>query len=899
MRTPWNSPREAPALPDRQRSEIRAEIDFYLESRTQEFIADGLDPEEARRKAEEVFGDVDTIVQECALEQKDQRESRRKIEPMQKLIHDIRYAFRGFARSPGFAAVTVLTLAIGIGANTAIFSVVSGVLLQPLPYDSPNELVAIYTRFTPESGMDFPKYAVGSPEYFDYLDQNETMEKVAAVSTEMVTITEGDGEPEMVTGGLVSSSMFAVLRTPPLIGRTLIAADDGAQPAFVVVLGHGLWQRRFGGDSSVVGRRIGLGMEIAEDPVVVEVVGVMPAGFAFPYPEVDLWAPLPLDRARTWRGGHWFHMIGRLAPGVTYEQADAEVEAMMARWAQVYPEHHVGHGLRMMPLLDDYVADVRSALLLLLGAVGFVLLVACANVANLMLARGEGRRRELAVRTALGAGRLRLTQQLFTESMVLAILGGVLGLAISQLGVGILLSLQQDAVPRTDSIGLDLRVLGFSVATVLVAGLLFGLVPAIHAIRSQTSHAFSDGSRTATAGNDRLRVRGFLVFAETALAVLLVIGAGLMAKSFRHLLREDIGLNTENLLFTQLSLPAADYSGEQAVSFFDQLRETVAALPGVESAVLVSRPPLASDRSQSRFHIDGRPEPTANENGWRASHVTAGSGFFKALGIPLIRGRLLDDRDRVGSVHTAVIDQEMANRYWPGEDPLGQRIRFGRTDGPLHTIVGIVGDVRFDGLHTKYPTYYHPYEQLPGWGEHFALTMDLAVRTTGDPLQLAGPIRQVVREIDSGLPIARMRTMDQVLAASVASQRFMMTLLGLFAFVALLLGAIGIYGVVSHGVAQRTGEIGIRLALGAGAATVVGMVIRQGLILALLGTAGGVVAALAGTRVMASLLHEVSPTDPWIFLAVALAVVVVSLIASYLPAHRASRVDPLEALKVE
>jgi predicted permease len=899
MRLPRHRPRKTPAAPERRRSEIRAEIEFYLDSRTKELIADGLGPEEARRRAEEAFGDVDEIVQQCARELSGHWQTSRRIEAMQRIIQDIRYAFRGFAKSPGFATVTVLTLAIGIGANTAIFSVVNGVLLQPLPYDDPDDLVAIHTRFTPESGMDFPKYAVGSPEYFDYLDQNETMEQVAAVSTEMVTIGAGDGEPEMVIGGLVSSSMFAVLRTPPLLGRTLISADDGAQPALVVVLGHGLWQRRFGADSSVVGQSIRLGMEVAEEPFLVEIVGVMPAGFAFPYPEVELWAPLPLDRARTWRGGHWFHMIARLAPGVTYDQADAEMETMMARWAQVYPEHHVGHGLWMMPLLDDYVADVRPALALLLGAVGFVLLVACANVANLMLARGEGRRRELAVRTALGAGRLRLTQQLFTESLSLAILGGLLGLAISQVGIGILLSLQQDAVPRTDSIGLDLRVLGFSFGVVVVAGLLFGLAPALQAARSHAPHTFSDGSRTATAGRDRLKIRGFLIFAETALAVLLVIGAGLMTKSFWRLLHEDIGFDTSSLLFTQLSLPAADYSAVEAVDFFTQLRQSAAALPGVESAVLVSRPPLATDRSQGRFHIEGRPEPTANENGWRASQVTAGNGLFAALRIPLIRGRLLDERDQVGSLHTVVIDQEMANRYWPGEDPLGQRIRFGRTDGPMHTIVGIVGDVRFDGLHTKYPTFYHPYEQLPGWAEHFVFTMDLAVRTAGDPLQLAGPIRETVRQIDSGLPIARMRTMDQVLAASVASQRFMMTLLGLFAVVALLLGAIGIYGVISHGVAQRTGEIGIRLALGAGAATVVGMVVKQGLTLALLGTAGGVLAALAATRVMSSMLHEVSPTDPWIFIMVALTVVGVSLVASYLPARRASRVDPLEALRVE
>jgi putative ABC transport system permease protein len=816
---------------------------------------------------------------------------------MHNIGQDIRYGLRNLARTPAFAAIAILTLAVGIGANTVIFSVVNGVLLDPLPYDEPDDLVAIYTYFAPESGYDFPQYAVGSPEYFDYLAQNRTMESVAAISTEALTISAGTGEPEIVTAGYVSSSMFTVLRAPPLLGRTLVAEDDGAEPQPVFVLSYDFWQRRFGGDSAVIGQLLDVGLEVASYGSAGRIVGVMPEGFAFPTPDTELWTQLPLDPARTWRGGHWFHMIGRLAPNVSLEQSAAEMETLNAQWAVDYPDHHVGHGLFLMPLLDDYVGAVRSALILLLGAVSFVLLIACANVANLLLARAEGRRRELAVRGALGAGRGHLLQQLLTESLVLAVIGGALGLLLAVLGLKVLLALQAGTIPRAANVGLDARVLLFVGGAVLLTTVIFGLLPAQRAASAELSRALKEASRSASAGKERLSLRRLLVVTEIALAVLLVVGAGLTVKSFWRLFHEDPGFRKDNLLVAQFSLPASQYTTERAVAFYSELVERVEALPRVEGAATASRPPILYDRSQSRFHIDGWSRAQAGEFCCTASSVGVSEGAFETLGIPLIRGQLPDDV--AGTQPVAVVDERLASQFWPGEDPIGQRIRFAATDGPWHTVVGIVGNVRYDGLDEENPTFYFAYER---WPEivHFMLgSMSIVVRTSGDPEAVAGPLRDLVRSLDPNLVILRMKTMDDIVSASVAEPRFLMSALGAFAAIALLLGMIGVYGVVSHGVAQRTSEIGIRVALGAQSHEVVALVIRQGMVTALIGAGIGLAAALAATRVMTELLHDVSPTDPGTLGLVSAAVVLVALLASYVPARRASRVDPLEALRVE
>jgi predicted permease len=851
-----------------------------------------MDEAEARRKAMLDFGGVDRF--------QEQTRETRPTRPLENLMADLRQAVRRLGKSPGFATVTALTLAIGIGANTAIFSVVSGVLLEPLPFPQSSDLVYINSYFAPESGYDFADYAVGSPEYFDYQSQNRTMEAVAAVSTEPINIVDGLGDPEIIRAGWVSPSMFAVLRTPAFLGRTLLEEDGGAEPAQVVVLSHSFWERRFGADSTVVGRRISLGMEVSEEPIFAEIVGVMPPGFGYPDQGIQLWGPMPLDPARTWRGGHWFDMIGRLAPGSSFEEAQGEMRAMMERWAITYPDHHVGHGLQMRPLLEEVVGDVRPALILLLCSVGLVLIIACANVASLMLARAESRRREVAVRCALGAGRGRLLQQVLTESFLLSVVGGGLGLLLAWGGVRGLLSLEAGTIPRVEAIGLDGGVLLFTGGIVLLTTLLFGMVPALREAKPDPADTLRSAGTRTTADHGRIRFRQGIVIAEVAFGALLVVGAGLMIRSFQNLLEEDPGFETEGLLFARFTLPAADYEPAEAVVFFDQLVERTRALPEVRTAALTSRPPLRWEDQNGRFHIEGRPPAATAPMCCVASHVTVGDGFFETLGIPPLRGRVLGPDDhRIGGARSVVIDEAAAERWWPGEDPIGQRITFAGEDAPWYSVVGVVSGVTYDGPGELWPTYYHSHNEAAETMPFLSLSSYLMVRTSGDPARTFPAIRRIVDGLNPSLAIAGTYTMDEVLDQAVAEPRFIMSVLSVFALVALALGAIGIYGVMAYAVALRSGEIGIRRALGAGGASVVAMVLRQSLTLTGFGVLIGLGGGLVGTRLLAAFLHEVSPSDPLTFLAVGSAVCIVAVLAALVPAKRASGVDPLEALRVE
>lgn len=874
-------------------AELDEELRFHLELEIEKNVRAGLTAREARRKALVDFGGVERFKEET----RDARLSR----PLEDWLSDIRLGFRGLRSAPGFTAVAILTLGIGIGANTAIFSVVSGVLLNALPYHESESIVYIDSYWTPESGYDFPSYPVGSPEYFDYRAQNRTMAEVAAISTEAVTITEGAGDPEVIRSALVSPSMFAVLRSAPLLGRTLVEDDGGAVPEQVVVLSHDLWQRRFGGDSAVVGQRIGLGLEVADEPVRAEIVGVMPAGFGYPDNDVQLWAPLPLDPARTWRGGHWFDMIGRLAPGVTLQEARLEMATLMNRWAAAYPDHHQGHGLQMKPLLEQTVGDVRPALLLLLGSVGFVLLIACSNVASLLLARAEGRRREVAVRNALGAGRRRIFQQIITESFLLAVLGGVLGLAIAWASVQGLLALEAGTIPRVEQIGLDVRVLGFTGGAVLLTTLLFGMMPAFGEIRPDPASTLREAGLRQTATKARMRFRKAIVVFEVTLSVLLVVQAGLMVRSFRELLAEEPGFRAESLLFARFSLPAAEYEPEQAVVFFDELLDRARALPGVADATITSRPPLLYSDQGGRLHIEGREAAPTAPLCCMADGIVVGDGYFETFGIPLIRGRLLQPSDhRVDAPPVVVVDQAAVDRWWPGEDPIGQRVRFASTDAPWATVVGVVGNATFDGPGETWPHYFLAHNPTARSHPFITLSTYLTLRTaSGDPATLVDGVRRTVAELDADLAIAGSTTIEEIRRNAVAEPRFIMALLSAFAIVALLLGAIGIYGVMSYGVALRFGEIGIRRALGARGDDVVAMVLQQGLRLAAAGLLLGLAGAVALTRFLASFLHEVSPTDLPTYLAVVGVVAVVALLASYGPARRAAGVDPLEALRIE
>ncbi|MCG6955810.1 MAG: ABC transporter permease [Gemmatimonadetes bacterium] len=894
----WGSSRRRRSTGIRSRIdvEVREEIRFYLEMRAAELEKEGLPPAEAWRRAVEAFGDPEAMAAEAVRESGE--EARGGIMgTVDGIRQDFAHALRNLRKARGFTTVAVLTLALGMGATTAVYSVVRGVLLRPLPYDEPGNLVAIWSRWVPESGYDWPKYPVGSPEYFDYLKENHTMESVAAVSTERLTFTAGIGDPEMVTAGAVTPSMFTTLRVPPYLGRTLVEEDGGPDPAPVVVLGYDFWQRRFGGDSTIVGRTLHLGWENQANKVRSTVVGVMPPGFAFPDPDVDLWAPLLLDPARTWRGGHWFGMIGRLARGETLRGAQAEMANIMARWREVYPDHHRGHFLYMTSLLDDAVAGVRPALLLLLGAVALVLLVACANVASLVLARGYDRSREMAVRTALGASRGRLARHLLVEALVLACVGGVLGLLVAHFGVDGLLALEGGTLPRLDQVRVDGGVLAFSGVLVVSATLIFGLVPAGTLARTRLTRAFSEGGSHAGTGSDRLRLRRVLVVSEITLACVLVIGAGLMAKSLWRILEQDPGFEVEHVLVTRFTFPESRYSGADKLTFVDALLERVKAHPGMVAAAVADRPPILFDQSWSRFSIPDRPAPESEEEAPTASLVTTDENVFRTLGISLVRGRLFDATDEATGPRVAIIDETMAARYWPGEDPVGRRISLGSPEG--ERIVGVVTNARWDGLMNAPPTFYILDRQIAQEAPFHLGTPTLLTRTRGDPMAVSGVVRDAIHELDAEIPVFMMRPMADVVASSLAGQRFVLTLMVVFAGLALLLGVVGVYGVISQAVSQRTREIGIRRALGAHSGDVVGMVLRQGMTVAAVGVVLGLGAAASLGGFLEAFLYEVRSTDVWTYGLVALAVGAVAAVAILVPARRASRVDPMEALRME
>lgn len=891
-----SSRRRAKGVPSRIDVEVREEIRFHLEMRAEELEKEGLPAAEAWGAAVEAFGDPDEVAAEAVRESgEDGRGGAMGI--FEAFRQDLTYALRNLKKARSFTAVAVLTLALGMGATAAVYSVVRGVLLRPLPFDEPEGLVAIWSRWVPESGYDWPKYPVGSPEYFDYKGENHTLQSVAAVSTERLAFTAGVGDPEMVTAGVVSPSLFSTLRVPPYLGRTLVEADGGADPGPVVVLGYDFWQRRFGGDSAVVGRTLDLGWENQANKVRSTVVGVMPPGFAFPDPDVDLYAPLLLDPARTWRGGHWFGMVGRLARGETLASAQADMANIMERWREVYPDHHRGHFLTMTPLLDDVVGGARPALLLLLGAVGFVLIIACANVASLVLARGYDRGREMAVRQALGASRERLVRHLLAEALVLASVGGVLGLLVAYFGVDALLALQGGTLPRLEAVSVDGGVMVFAGILVISTTILFGLIPAGTLTGPGLPRATLDRGAHAGGGAERLRLRRVLVMTEITLACVLVIGAGLIAKSLWRILDQDLGFQTEHLLVTRFTFPQARYSGEDKVRFAQDLEERLRRHPDVVAVSVSDRPPILFDRSQTRFSILDRAAPESEEELPTGSLVTTDEHIFETMGIALVRGRLFDETDRADGPRVTVIDETMARRYWPGEDPVGRRISLGSPEGEL--IVGVVRNVRWDGLVQEAPTFYILDRQIAVQAPFHLGTPTILTRMEADPRALTGAVRDAIHELDPALPVFMMRPMTDLVASSLEGQRFILTLMGVFAGLALLLGTVGVYGVISQAVSQRTREIGIRRALGARSADVTGMVLSQGMWVAATGVGLGVVLAALFGGILDSFLYQVGSIDGWTYVLVAALVGAVAAVATLLPARRASRVDPMEALRGE
>jgi len=806
---------------------------------------------------------------------------------MTTLAQDVKYGLRMLAKSPGFTLVAVLALALGIGANTAIFSVVNAVLLRPLPYQDPDQLV-----FISEHTEQVPDMSVSYLNFLDWQRQNQVFSSIAAFQGQNFNLT-GVDRPERLSGWNVSQSFFATLGVKPFLGRDFLFDEDqpGGRP--VVVVTYGFWQRRFGGDPGLVGKPLTLNGRS------YTVAGILPASFKFAEVSgaADVYASLGLNAGQMKnRGNHpGIYVVARRKPGVSLEQARAQMLTIAQRLAQQYPSTNTGNSVVVVSMREELVEDVRAALLVLLGAVGLVLLIACVNVANLLLARAASREKEIAIRMALGARRLRILRQLLTESILLAAAGGGLGLLLGSWGIAGLTTLIPGDFRDVVTVSIDRWVLGFTLGVSLLTGLVFGLMPALRASRSDVNDSLKEGGRTS-AGASHQRFRSVLVASEVALALLLLASAGLMLRSISRLLAVDPGFNTDNVLTLRVALPEAKYTKDaQVVAFYKQVLERVRALPGVTSASVARPLPLTDDGWQTDFYPEGRPIPPPGQIPNSDFHMID-PDYLRVMGIPLIKGRAFTEADDDKALPVVLINATMAQRYWPGEDPIGKRIHLdGRNmAGYWATVVGIVGDTKQYGLERKSKTeFYLPYLQRS------VPSMELVVRTATDPLGLVNAVRSSVEAVDPDQPVYAVRTMGQYLAESVASRRTTMLLLGVFAGLALILAAVGIYGVMAYSVAQRTHEIGVRMALGAERGDVLKLVVRSGLKLALAGVAVGLVASVGLTRLMSSLLFGVRPTDPLTLGGVALLLTAVALLASYIPARRATRVDPTVALRYE
>jgi putative ABC transport system permease protein len=814
---------------------------------------------------------------------------------METLGQDLKYGMRTLGKNPGFTAVAVLTLALGIGANTAIFSVVNGILLRSLPYKNPGQLVKLWGKFD-KAGI--PKNWISEPEWWDLQEANQVFSDLAAYSpTDGANAISSSGEPVRVAARSATASLFPLLGVEAARGRAFTPDEDQPGRNRVVVLSDGAWKTLYGADPNLMGKSVRI------DAQTYTIVGVLPAGFNFGG-RIDVWMPLGLDRAHPDdRGDHNDEVVGRLKPGITLTQASAEIAALAARLDRTYPDFYrdQGFGMFLVPLREEVVGDVRPALLTLLGAVGLVLLIACGNIANLLLARATAREKEIAIRAALGADRWRLSRQLLTESVLLALCGGGLGLLMAFWAVDAMHSLAREILPRLAEVRVDPVALGFAFGVSVLTGLLFGLAPALHFASSQPQSNLTSEARGASASAGRQRFRNALVVSEIALSLLLLICAGLLLRSFDHLLKVSPGFNTDRVLSMQLSLPETKYKdGSSICAFYRRLLERVRALPGVEFAGAVHNLPLSGSYSSGGVTIedtavtdvlrDPRTHRAYLEADWRPTTP----GYFEAMRIPLVEGRLFTDADDAQAPLVTIVDIDFANRFWPGQDPIGKRVvAVGRE---WRTIVGVVGHVKHYALNVKgREQIYFPQNQ----SDFNIRDMFLVARTSGDPAALTNAIRQEVMRLDPEQPVYAVKTMEELLDASVAQPRLNLFLLGLFAGLALLLAAVGIYGVLAYSVTQRTREIGIRLALGAEPSDALMLVVRQGLALALTGIALGLAGSLLITRFISTLLFGVTPTDPFTYAAVSGLLLMVALAASYIPALRATRVDPIVALRYE
>ncbi len=814
-------------------------------------------------------------------------------------MNDFRLAVRTLLKSPGFTLVAVATVALAIGANTAVFSLVNALLVRPLPYHAPNELVLLWEKF---SGQGLDIIPVSAPEYLDYEKQTSSFTGIAAFDYADLNLTGGE-IAERIQGAVVSPSLFTVLGIQPIRGRVFSPSEFGEGNDGVIVMSERLWQRRFNSDPQILGKAVALnGRNFT-------VVGIMPARFEFPIPlfniqgrnfagQVDIWKPIAFTKNDLEsRGSRSYGVIARLKPGVTMQQAQAEINTINAGWITKFPDNYspqTRFGASLYSLHEQVIGGMRTALWILLGAVALVLLIACANLTTMLLARAGGREREFAIRVALGASRMRLLRQMLSESVLLSIVGGAAGTLLAVWGLDLLRTLGAHTVPRIAGANLDIRVLLVTLVVSVGTGILFGLVPALASGNPELTEALKEGGRGATTGVRRNRIRNALVIAEVALALVLLISAGLLMKSFARLQQVDPGFNPRNVLTMELALPQLKYPrGKPVIDFYAEVERRVARIPGVQHVALTSIIPLSGSNSDSSFHIEGRPEKQTNVFPDEEIRVIS-PDYFRVLETPLIKGRFFTEADNADAPGVVIINQAMAKKYWPGEDAVGKRIDFDDQDPKKiawFTVVGIVGDIRHRGLDAQAkPEYYLAHPQRPYRG------MILAVRSLQDPRTLVSSIRREMQAFDPEQPLANIKTLEQVTADSIAPRRLSTVLLGLFALVALVLASVGIYGVMSFLVTQRTHEIGVRMALGAQRADVLRLVISQAGLLIGAGTAIGLLAALLSTSVLRSALYDVSWLDLSIFVLVTIALALVALIASYVPARRATRADPMIAL---
>jgi putative ABC transport system permease protein len=885
-----------PDLAPERESRIVRELAVQLEDFYREAIARGSSEAEADAHACRQINDWERMAQDVWLA--DRRHVRPRVDRLADNIEtiagthhgglkvladalrDMRFGVRQLLRTPGFTIVAVLTLGLGIGATSAIFSVVNGVLLEPLPFPNPDELVRVH-EVVPQYG----RFAVAPATFLDWRQQNNVFERIVTYSPGTATLAGSEG-PERVPNASVSWDTFELLKVNPILGRSFREDEDKPGNSNVIVISYGMWQRRFGGDAAVLGRTV------TTSATPATVIGVMPRDFYFPTRDAEFWTPIAINPANATRGGHYLGVLARLKPGTLLVQADAEMKTIAERLAKQYPDSSANESADVVLWHENIVGRARPALMTLLAAVGMVVLIACANVANLLLVRASVREKEIAIRSAIGASRHRLVLQMLSESLVLSLTGGALGLLLAYLAITPIQTLSAGSIPRVLDVAIDGRVLSFVLIVSVGVGMIFGLAPAWHVSRPRLGDMLKEGGRGSSSSGGKW-VRNALLIVEVALSIVLLVGAVLLLRSFSKLTHVDPGFRPEGVLTFRVTLPSSSYpQPHNRAAFFDNLLDKLDRLPHVSAAGMVQSIPMRGDYVLS-VAIQGRP-PAPPGQGLSANYRSASPGYFKALGVPLLRGRLFTDRDSEKSPMVGIVDEAFVTRHFPNENPIGQGVDIGNGSDGFYEIVGVVGNVRHEGLdENPTPTVYVPFRQ-----DVFS-SMWMVARTDGDPSQLVPAVRQTMREIDPALPAYSISPLVDVISESVAQRRFSMLLLGLFAFIALFLAAVGLYGVVAYTVSQRTQEIGLRMAIGAGRGDVMRMILGGGMRLTLIGIAIGVAGALATARLTASMLFEMTPFDPASYAITATILMAVAALACYVPARRAMRVDPIVALRQE